>query len=66
VFSRDEYWIERDSVEVGDHIGSGAFGEVYEGVYKVNFLNRRNFSGRKVFGEICGLDVPAGLNLKKK
>ncbi len=33
MFSRDEYWIERDNVEVGDRIGSGAFGEVHCGHY---------------------------------
>lgn len=33
VFSRDEYWIERDNVEVGERIGSGAFGEVHKGLY---------------------------------
>ncbi len=34
MFSKDEYWIERDLVEVGELIGSGAFGEVYQGSYK--------------------------------
>ena len=33
LFSRDEYWIERDNVELGELIGSGAFGEVHSGTY---------------------------------